>query len=216
MRVSVPTPIFLPQPVDPEASEAGRPAPRVGNPVVHDWRLFVCRDDERPNQEESWVSAHDHELSLEFAADSVPGVAERLIIDGHEVAKAEWDRNASRMTIRWRGVTGALAAGELVLSSDHQRMIGWVERDGTRALAIGLRAAPSLSCQLKDGSSCARPGSADGIRARDMRALHRSRGESMPPASCRRRHDHRRQRNTERPDRARRGRAARRPCGAQD
>jgi hypothetical protein len=196
MRVSVPTPIFLPQPADPEPSEAGRPVARAANPVIHDWRLFVCRDDERPDQEESWVSAHDHELSLEFAADSVPGVAERLIIDGHEVAKAEWDRNASRTTIRWRGVTGALAAGELVLSSDHQRMIGWVEPDGTRALAIGLRAAAS--------------------RVHDTRALHQSRGESTPPASCRRRHDHRRQRNTERPDRARRGRAARRPCGAQD
>jgi hypothetical protein len=196
MRVSVPTPIFVPKPADPEAPEAGRPAPRVGNPVVHDWRLFVCRDDERPDQKESWVSAHDHELSLEFAADSAFGVAERLIIDGHEVAKAEWDRNASRTTIRWRGVTGALAAGELVLSSDHQRMIGWVEPDGTRTLAIGLRAAAS--------------------RVHDTRALHRSRGESTPGAPCRRHHNHRRQRHTERADSTRRRRAVRRPCGTKD
>ena len=192
MRVSVPTSIFLPQPADSETSETRRPAPRVGNPVVHDWRLFVCRDDERPDRAESWGSAHDHELSLEFAADSVLGVADRLIIDGHEVAKAEWDRNASRTTIRWRGVSGALAAGELVLSSDHQRMIGWVERDRTRALAIGLRAVAS--------------------RVHDTRASHRSRGESTPGASC----NHRRQRHAERPDRARRRRAARRPCGAKD
>ena len=194
MRVSVPTWIFLPQPADPETSETSRPAQRVANPVVHDWRLFVCRDDERPDRAESWVSAHDHELSLEFAADSVLGVADRLIIDGQEVAKAEWDRNASRTTIRWRGVSGALAAGELVLSSDHQRMIGWVEPDGTRALAIGLRAVAS--------------------QVHDTRALEldRSRGESTPGASG----NHRRQRHAERPDRARRRRAARRPCGAKD
>jgi hypothetical protein len=216
MRVSVPTPIFLPQPGDPEASEAGRPAPRFGNLLVHDWHLFLCRDDERPDREESWVSAHDHELSLEFEAESVPGAADRLLIDGHEVAKAEWGRNTSRTTIRWSGVTGALAAGELVLSSDHQRMIGWVERDGTRALAIGLRTVTSLSCQPKEGSSCAHTGTADGIRPHDTRALHRDRGEYAPGGRYRRRQDHRRRRHAASPDRARRRRATRRPCGTKD
>jgi hypothetical protein len=75
-------------------------------------------------------------------------------------------------------------------------MIGWVEPDGTRTLAIGLRAVAS--------------------RVHDTRALHRCPGESTPGASCRPHHDHRRQRHAERPDRARRRRAARRSCRAKD